>query len=71
MAAARQLALTDYIADPSPDNLSALRTARHVNRRRVRQLKQEWWSSRLEVIERSARSKNSAALYGEARHLGR
>lgn len=71
LASVRQSAFMAWRSSPTDETLSALRTARANSRRQVRLLKQQWWQSRLEVMQRASRGKDPSTLYGEARQLGR
>eukprot|EP00435_Cladocopium_sp_Y103_P063737 s465_g25.t1 len=71
-AARRQAALLALQQSPaSAACLAELRAARHAARLQVRQLKAQWWSSRLAGLEAAARRHDAAKVFAETREMGR
>lgn len=71
LVSVRQAAFEAWRHSPCDDTLQALRAARHNSRAQVRLLKQQWWASRLDLMQRAAHGKDPCNLYGESRQLGR
>lgn len=68
LAQRRQEALDTYNRNRTLDHYNLLQVARRDSRRFARSLQQDWWQSRLQVMQRA---KDPAGLYSEARALGR